>query len=99
MTALPSIALSGMAAAQDALGAHAHNIANLGTSDFRRSTTVQTTLAEGGVTSRPARLQAPGHALEADLVGQLQAKNAFLANLAVFRTGDAMTGALLDAVG
>lgn len=99
MTALPSIALSGMAAAQSALGAHAHNIANLGTSDFTRSGTVQTALPQGGVMSRPARLATPGHALEADLVGQLQAKNAFLANLAVFRTGDAMTGALLDAVG
>jgi len=31
-----------------------------------------------------------------DVVGLLKAKNAFLANLAVFRTADRMTGALLN---
>ena len=30
------------------------------------------------------------------MVGLLQAKNAFLANLAVFRTSDRMMGSLLD---
>jgi hypothetical protein len=30
------------------------------------------------------------------MVAQLQAKNAFLANLAVFKTSNAMAGALLD---
>jgi hypothetical protein len=33
------------------------------------------------------------------MVGLLQAKNSFLANLAVFKTGDRMTGSLLDALG
>lgn len=79
-------ALSGMNRSQDSLQRHAHNLANLGTEGFRRSTA-----------SGPA--PAPGAALEADLVGQLQAKNAFLANLAVFRSSDAMTGSLLDALG
>ena len=37
-----------------------------------------------------------GSSLESDMVGQLQAKNSFLANLAVFKTSDKMTGALLD---
>jgi flagellar hook protein FlgE len=32
-----------------------------------------------------------------DLVGLLTSKNAFLANLAVFRTSDRMLGSLLDA--
>jgi flagellar hook protein FlgE len=40
---------------------------------------------------------APCDALETDVVAQLQAKNAFLANLAVFRTHDRMMGELLDA--
>ena len=40
--------------------------------------------------------KAPGDSLESDVVGLLQAKNAFLANLAVFRAGDRMMGALLD---
>jgi NitT/TauT family transport system substrate-binding protein len=34
-----------------------------------------------------------------DMVGLLESKNSFLANLAVFRTGDRMAGALLDVVG
>ena len=37
-----------------------------------------------------------GSALEADIVAQLQAKNAFLANLAVFKTSNQLAGALLD---
>ncbi len=98
MSSLPSIALSGLSAAQASLGAHAHNLANLGTEGFRRSTTQQTALPDGGVASQPARLAQPGPALEADLVGPLQDKHAFLANLSVFRTYDEMTGALLDAV-
>ena len=79
-------AVSGMNRSQDSLQRHAHNLANLGTEGFRRHTG-----------SGPA--SAPGPALEADLVGQLQAKNAFLANLAVFHASDAMTGSLLDALG
>lgn len=98
MTSLPWIALSGLAAAQASMGAHAHNLANLGTDGFRRSATVQAALPGGGVQWQPARAGLEGHALEADLVGQWQDRNAFLANLAVFRTHDAMTGALLDAV-
>jgi flagellar hook protein FlgE len=38
----------------------------------------------------------PGSSLETDVVSQLQAKNAFLANLAVFKTSDKMAGALLN---
>ena len=34
--------------------------------------------------------------MESDLVAQLQAKNAFLANLAVFKTSNQMAGALLN---
>ena len=44
------------------------------------------------VTAGPAPAEG---SLEADLVSQLQAKNAFAANLAVFKTGNAMAGALL----
>ena len=98
MSALPSIALSGMNAAQASLGAHAHNLANLGTEGFRRSGTLQTALPEGGVQSQPARMPTEGQALETDLVGQRQDALHFAASLAVFRTYDEMTGALLDAV-
>jgi hypothetical protein len=37
-----------------------------------------------------------GASLETDMVAQLQAKNSFLANLAVFKTSNAMAGVLLD---
>ncbi len=99
MTSLPSIALSGLGAADAAMQAHAHNLANLGTEGFRRSGTLQTAQPGGGVQAEWTRAAAPGHAIEADLVGQLQAKNAALANLAVFRSWDQMTGSLLRAVG
>ena len=38
----------------------------------------------------------PSAGLEGDVVAQLQAKNAFLANLNVFKTQDAMLGSLLN---
>ena len=49
--------------------------------------------------TRLARSTSTGNALAADLVDQLQAKNAFLANLAVFKTDSRMLGALLDTSG
>jgi flagellar basal body rod protein FlgF len=98
-SATSAIAFSGLAAASAAAGAHAHNLANLGTGGFRRSGTVQTAMQDGGVQVQAARAELPGPAMAADLVGQLQARNHFLANLAVFRSHDAMTGALLRAVG
>lgn len=99
MNALPSIARSGLGAADAAMQAHAHNLANLGTEGFRRSGTTNSTAAGGGVQAQWTRAAAPGPAVEADLVGQLQAKNAALVNLAVFKAWDRMTGSLLRAVG
>jgi flagellar hook protein FlgE len=83
MSSTSSIALSGMNAAQSTLNSSAHNIANLNTSGFRRQEVVQ---------SAPEL----GSSLETDVVAQLQAKNSFLANLAVFKTSDKMAGALLN---
>lgn len=99
MSSIPAIALSGMSAAQSSLRASAHNIANLGTTPFRRQQALQAEQAQAGVSTSLRQLPLPGNSLEADLVTQLQAKNAFLANLAVFRAHDRMTGSLLDAVG
>ena len=95
-TAIASIALSGLNAAQVGLRSSGHNIANLGTRDFRREQVLQADAVAGGTTTRLTRAEQTGHALEADLVGQLQARNAFLANLAVFKTADRMSEALLD---
>ena len=99
MSSVSAIALSGMNAAQTGLLAGAHNIANLGTRNFRRQEVVQSAQAEGGVTTTLTQAADTGHAMETDIVGQLESKNAFLANLAVFRTSDRMTGSLLDITG
>jgi flagellar hook protein FlgE len=96
MASLTSIALSGLSAAQGALQVSANNIANSSTERFRREQLVQTSREGGGVDTKVVQAAEPGSALEADVVAQLQAKNAFLANLAVFKTSNQMTGALLD---
>jgi len=97
MVSVLSIATSGMNAAQLSLQASAHNIANLSTAGFRREQVVQAEAPNGaGVEASLTSSAAEGGAIETDLVGLLQGKNAFLANLAVFRTSDRMHGALLD---
>jgi flagellar hook protein FlgE len=96
MSCVSAIALSGMNAAQSSLQASAQNIANLDTAGFRRQRVDRSALAGGGVATSIAQEPVPGDSEVADVVGLLQAKNAFLANLAVFRTADRMTGALLD---
>ncbi len=85
-----------MQAAQTQLRSSAHNVANLATEGFRRQEVRQTPLPGGGVSADVERVQATGAQLEKDVVDQLQAKNALLANLAVFRSNDKLAGALLD---
>lgn len=96
MTSISFIALSGMNAAQTTLNSSAHNVANMNTSGFRRQEVVQSAQAGGGVSTTLTTASAVGSSLETDVVTQLQAKNSFLASLAVFKTSDKMAGALLD---
>ena len=96
MTSISSIALSGMNAARSSLNASAHNIANLNTSGYRRQEMVQSPQDGGGVSTALTTASVEGSSLETDMVSQLQAKNSFLANLAVFKTSDKVAGALLD---
>lgn len=96
MASVASVSLSGMHAAQTRLDTAAHNIANTETSPFRRQEVVQTEQLEGGVATELKQSAVEGAALETDLVAQLQAKNAFLVNLNVFKTSNQMAGALLD---
>ena len=96
MNSLASISLSGMNAAQVQLQSSAHNIANNSTEDFHRQEVDQEAQAGGGVTARINRSPRVGTSLETDIVQQLSAKNAFLANLAVFKRSNDMVGALLD---
>jgi flagellar hook protein FlgE len=99
MFASTALSLSGLSAAQTQLDVAGHNIANLGTQGFRRQQVVQVTLAAGGVGTTLSQASAPGNDLQADVVEQLKAKNAFMANMAVFKAGDRMLGALLDIQG
>lgn len=91
--------VSAMNAAQARLDASAHNVANAQTPGFQRERVVAGEQAEGGVTVSVTRepAQPSGTELATDLVEQLAARNAFLANLATFRTQDRMAGALIDA--
>ncbi len=99
MTSIPSISLSGMNAAQTSMSASAFNIANLGVNGFRREQVQQSTVSPAGVTATIGRAAAPGDDMATDLVGLLQAKNFFLANLAVFKTSANTSGTLLDIFG
>ena len=96
MKSIANIATSGMQAAQTRMQSSANNVANLATDNFRREEVQQSAQAGGGVQTTLGRSAQTGPALEQDVVAQLQAKNAFLMNLAVFKASDRMTGALLD---
>lgn len=99
MSPLSTTSLSGMQAAQGALDASARNIARLATGGFGRAQVDSATLASGGASSTLTQATQAGPRMEADMVDQLVAKNAFLANLAVFKTADQMLGTLLNAQG
>lgn len=98
MASTSSISMSGMNAAQTRLDSAAHNVANTNTVGFRRQEVVQTEQKDGGVSTSLTKATVEGSALETDMVAQLQAKNAFLANLALFKTSNQMVGALLDKI-
>ncbi|MCB1978689.1 MAG: flagellar basal body protein [Burkholderiaceae bacterium] len=96
MSSLNSIATSGLAAAQLRLDASASNVANLNTPGYRARQVAQQATPGGGVAASVQRADAEGVSLEKEIVDQLAAKQAFLANLQTLRTGDAVLGALLD---
>ena len=96
MAFISSIASSGMNAALATLNSSAHNVANMNTNGFHRQEVIQSAQAGGGVSTALTKSSAVGSSLETDMVTQLQAKNSFLANLAVFKASDKMAGALLN---
>lgn len=97
MAPISSIASSGMQAAQQRLQASAHNVANVQTEGFTRLEVVQQSRSEtGGVDAATRRAASGGVSLESEMVDQLSARNAFVANATVFRTADRMAGALLN---
>lgn len=97
MPALPSIARSGLQAAQARLGAAAHNIANMQTEGFKRETVSAQAAPQGGVVVSISQAAQAGSDLTQDVVDQMSAQNAFLANVQVLKTADQMVGSLLDA--
>lgn len=96
MTALTSIALSGMNAATTRMGVAAHNVANAATASFRRQAVLQQSQAGGGVATQVTQAAVPGTNLAADLVDQKVALYSFKANLRTVQAHDEMLGTLLD---
>jgi flagellar basal body rod protein FlgC len=96
MASLTSISLSGMSAALTQVAVAAHNVANANTPNFKRQQVSLSAQPQGGVLAEVSNSAAPSADLVTDVVSELQAKNAFMANLAVFKTQDKMAGALLD---
>jgi len=96
MTSIPRIALTGLNASLAQLGSAAHNTANANTQGFHRQEVELAADPEGGVAFTTTQAPIAGSSLERDVLSQLVAKNAFMANLAVFRTADDMAGTLLS---
>lgn len=96
MNRTSSIALSGMNTAQTQMSAAAHNIANQATPGFKRQTVQVAAVPDGGARTVVAAAPMAGNRLEDDVVGLLQAKASYIANLTVFKAQDRMLGALLD---
>jgi flagellar basal body rod protein FlgG len=96
MASLTSISLSGMSAAQTQLAVAAHNVANANTPNFKRQQVDLSAQPQGGVMAGVSNTATPGADLVTDVVSQLQAKHAFIANLAVFKTQNKLAGSLLD---
>ncbi len=98
MNITSATSLSGMNAAQTFMQASASNIANLATPGFNRQEVKLSAESSGGVvaTISTGSTGSTGTQLEKDVVQQLQAKNAFLANLAVFKVNNDVMGTLLN---
>lgn len=96
MFALPSIAQSGLQAAQTRLGASAHNIANMQTDGFKRETVSARAAPQGGVVVSISQAAQAGSDVTQDVVDQMSAKQSFMANLQVLKTADNLMGSLLD---
>jgi flagellar hook-associated protein FlgK len=96
MTALSSIASSGLQVAQLRLDASAHNVANMNTPGFKRQSVAQQAQPGGGVSAAVQTAPDAGTGLEQDAVEQLSATYAFKASLQILKTADRMLGTLLS---
>ena len=102
-TALPggtssvwSVARSGLQAAQTRLDVAAHNIANVNTEGAVRQTVQAQPLPGGGVQVQTAPAAEPGPQLVQDVVDQMAASQAFVAQVQVLKTAERLNDALLN---
>ncbi len=96
MSAISSIAVSGVQAASTRIDVAAHNVANAQTPGFHRKQVHQHSQETAGVVSSVGQAQEVGPDLAADLIEQKSASYQFKANLKTIQTQDQMMGSLLD---
>lgn len=100
LTAVSSIALSGMQAASVRQLASANNLANMLTSPVQRLDVSQKALPAGGVQASVTRTPLPdprqGTDLVADMAEQMGALYALKANVVSLRVADQMAGTVLN---
>lgn len=90
------IALTGLQASSTRLDVAAHNIANVETPNFRRQQAHQEALPEGGVKVSVQQLDAQQPDFAGDVVEQMAAGYAWVANLQVIKVDERNKGTLLD---
>ncbi len=95
-SSLLSVARSGLQAAQTRLDVAAHNIANLNTEGAVRQTVQAQPLPGGGVQVQTAPAAEPGPQLVQDVVDQMAASQAFVAQVQVLKTAQSLDDALLN---
>ncbi len=102
MTSAINSGLAGLRAADMRVNAHAQNISNWLTKDYRPLEPVQTSGTDGPIVKivRPAELSGdfPFVDLEAELVDMSIAKHAYQASAQIIRTAGEMQKTLLDAL-
>ena len=91
-----NISATGLTAQRLSMDLTSNNIANAQTPGFRRQVVAQQAQPEGGVSTTVSLVNTPGPDFTGDVVNQLGAGYAFVANLKTVETDQKMTGTLLD---
>lgn len=97
MSALGSIAFSGLQAAQTRLAVSAHNVANMDTPGQAAQRVREVAAGDlGGVSTQVVRASGEGVSLEREALEQITASAAYRANVFVLRAAQATAGSVLD---
>jgi flagellar hook protein FlgE len=90
-------AVSGINSASRRIGASAHNLANLGTEDFRPLRSHQSSVAEGGSEVQITQEQEPRQVeIQDEIVEQILASVQAKASMRTVETESSLIGSLLD---